>query len=184
MESSSTECRVTLALQALKKDPKLSVRQAAKIYAVSDRTLRQRDGTRSRRDVSANLRILTDLEEDVLRKRLIDLDERGFQAWLSDVQEMADRLRMDRNASRVGPRWAERFVKRHPELTARFRRRVDYQRAQCEDPDIVHAWFALVRNTIAKYGINEADIFNFDESGFVMGILSSAKVVTSSERYS
>ncbi|KFY75773.1 hypothetical protein V498_09919 [Pseudogymnoascus sp. VKM F-4517 (FW-2822)] len=66
---------------------------------------------------------------------------------------MADCLRTDRNASRVRPRWAENFVKRHPELTMAFRRQIDYQRAKCEDPKVVQAWFALVRNVIAKYGI-------------------------------
>jgi AraC-like DNA-binding protein len=33
-----------------------------------------------------------------------------------------------------------------------------------------------------KYAIQEGDIYNFDETGFQMGILSGAKVVTSSER--
>jgi hypothetical protein len=35
---------------------------------------------------------------------------------------------------------------------------------------------------IAKYGIQEVDIYNFNETGFLMGMLLSAKVVTSSER--
>ena len=37
-------------------------------------------------------------------------------------------------------------------------------------------------NTIAKYGIQNADIYNFDETGFAMGVISSEMVVTSSER--
>jgi hypothetical protein len=39
-----------------------------------------------------------------------------------------------------------------------------------------------VPNTIAKYGIVDADIYNFDETGFMMGVLSTAMVVTSSQR--
>lgn len=46
---------------------------------------------------------------------------------------------------------------------------------------MVNAWFRLVRNVIDKYTIQERDIYNFDETGFQMGMLSSAKVVTSSE---
>jgi hypothetical protein len=42
MESLPNESRVVLALQALKNDPKLLVRQASNIYSVSDRTLRRR----------------------------------------------------------------------------------------------------------------------------------------------
>ena len=37
---------------------------------------------------------------------------------------------------------------------------------------------------IAKYGIHEADIYNFDETGFLVGMLLGAKVVTSSEQSS
>ena len=52
----------------------------------------------------------------------------------------------------------------------------------CKDPELIRGWFALVRNTIAKYGIVDADIYNFDETGFMMGVLSTAMVVTSSQR--
>ena len=36
-------------------------------------------------------------------------------------------------------------------------------------------------DTIAKYGIHDADIYNFDETEFMMGIISTAIVVTSSD---
>jgi hypothetical protein len=39
-----------------------------------------------------------------------------------------------------------------------------------------------MRNTIAKYSINIADIFNFDETGFMIDIILSAMVVTSADR--
>lgn len=35
---------------------------------------------------------------------------------------------------------------------------------------------------MAKYGIDAPDMYNFDETGFMMGILSSAMVVTNAER--
>ena len=38
-----------------------------------------------------------------------------------------------------------------------------------------------MQNTIAKYGINNADIYNFDETGFMIGVISTAMVVTSSD---
>jgi hypothetical protein len=41
-----------------------------------------------------------------------------------------------------------------------------------------------VRNIITKYGIVESDIYNFDETGFMMGIISTGIVVTSAERRS
>jgi hypothetical protein len=39
-----------------------------------------------------------------------------------------------------------------------------------------------VRSTIAKYGIADADIYNFNEIGFMMGQITALMVVTSSNR--
>jgi hypothetical protein len=39
-----------------------------------------------------------------------------------------------------------------------------------------------VQNTIAKYGIMDKDIYNFDKTGFQMGVISTAKVITGAER--
>jgi hypothetical protein len=52
----------------------------------------------------------------------------------------------------------------------------------CEDREQVEGWFRLVRNTIAKYRIVQDDIYNFDETGFQMGVISTLKVVTRLER--
>ena len=43
---------------------------------------------------------------------------------------------------------------------------------------MIQGWFRLVENTKAKYGILDEDTYNFDESGFMMGMLSTGPVVT------
>ncbi|KZL84853.1 transposase [Colletotrichum incanum] len=62
----------------------------------------------------------------------------------------------------------------------------NYLLADCDAPlvdlEAICAWFALVKNTIVKYGIDECDIYNFDETGFMMGQIVSGMVVTSAER--
>jgi hypothetical protein len=85
------------------------------------------------------------------------------------------------DAPPVGKLWVHRFVNRHPELCMRRTRKYDYQRAKCEDPKIIGDWFALVRNTKAKYGIVDDDVYNFDETGFMMGIIFAGMVVTTSD---
>jgi hypothetical protein len=95
---------------------------------------------------------------------------------------MANRLLSDRDASPVGKNWASTFVKRHAELRTRLFRKYDYRRAKCEDPSIIRGLFRLVQNTIAKYGIRSDYIWNFDETGFMMGIIVAAMVVTGSEK--
>jgi hypothetical protein len=39
----------------------------------------------------------------------------------------------------------------------------------------------LVHATIQEHGIHEDDIWNFDETGFAMGLCSTAKVITAVE---
>ena len=140
MDSSTIKSRITLTIQAIEKDPQLTIRKASRIYNIPRSTLRHRLArTTPQREFTPKTIKLTELEEDIILQRILDLDSRGFQPRLTNIQEIADRLRTDRNATRVGTRWAQRFVKRHPELQTRFRRRIDYQRAQYKDPDVIHA---------------------------------------------
>jgi len=183
MSEPNNEGRILLALKALQNNPKLSARRAAEMYHVHSRTLqRRRRGVQSRRDIVPNSRKLSDLEEETLVQFILKLDSQGFPPRVSFVEAMANCLLADRNASPVGTRWANNFIKRQPELKTRFFRRYDYQRAKCEDPTIIRNWFRLVENTIAKYGIQSHDIWNFDETGFMMGMISSGMVVTGSEK--
>ncbi|RYC78589.1 hypothetical protein BFJ63_vAg18538 [Fusarium oxysporum f. sp. narcissi] len=183
MPQPSNEARILLALQALQNNPKLSLRRAAKIYEVGFGTLRNRqNGIQSRDAWVPKSRRLTDLEEQIIVQFLLDLDSRGFPARLRFVEEIANSLLTDRDASPVGKRWAHNFIKRQPELKTRLFRRYDYQRAKCEDPTIIRGWFRLVQNTIAKYGIRSDDIWNFDETGFMMGVIMVGMAVTGSER--
>ena len=172
MGSPSNERQIQLALQAMHTDQNLSIRQAAKIYNVPRSTLTFRvRGRVARVDTTPKSRNLDSLEEDIIVREILDRDLRGFPPRYCDVEDMANRLRTARIASRVGKRWASNFVKRQPQLRTRFTRPCDYQRALCEDPKVTENWFRLVRNTITKYGI----------TGFLMGQITSTLVVTSSD---
>jgi len=39
-------------------------------------------------------------------------------------------------------------------------------------------YFKLVGDTVAKYGVAEEDIYNFDETGFQIGVILTLKVIT------
>ncbi|KAH5752178.1 hypothetical protein HBI55_244370 [Parastagonospora nodorum] len=86
---------------------------------------------------------------------------------------MADRLLRERAGKPVGKNWVDNFIKRTPELRTRWSRPYDRQRATCEDPAIIQPWFALVQGMKEKYGVADEDMYNFDESGFLMGKISS-----------
>ena len=95
---------------------------------------------------------------------------------------MVNHILASRGARRVGKQWPYRFVQRREGLKTRFSRAYDFQRALCEDPDVINAWFQLVFNMRAKYGILDCDFYNFDETGFMMGMICPGMVVTRSDR--
>jgi hypothetical protein len=177
------EAKIQLAKGAIEKGQIHSNRHAVKIYDAVETTLRRRRaGIKSRRDCISNARLLTDLEEKVLVERILDLDSNGYPPSLRRVGDMANLILAGRNGRKVGTNWPSTFVKRHPELKTRFNRKYDYQRAKNEDPKVIGDWFELVRNVKAKYGILDEDTYNFDETGFIMGVIRTELVVTGTER--
>jgi hypothetical protein len=80
----------------------------------------------SHRDTIPKSRKVSDLEEQIIIQFNLDLDSRGFPPRLRGVEEMANQLLADRNASPVGKNWASNFVKRHIDLKTRFFRKNDY----------------------------------------------------------
>ena len=179
------EGRLLLARQAFQNNQFSSIRQAALAYNVPPKSLENRlNGRVARVLTRANNHKLTPTEEQVLIQWIISMDNRGYPPRVCAVQNAARLLLQQRvgPSASIGINWPTRFIKRQPTLQSRFNRKYDYQRAQCEDPELIGAWFRLVSNTIQKYGIQEEDIYNFDETGFAMGIASTSRVVTTSDR--
>ncbi len=130
MASLSRESRIILAIEAIRLSEKLSARQAAKIYNVPKSSLQARmNGRTPRRDYRPKTHKLTETEEEAIIQYILDLDMRGFPPRLAGVEDMANLLLVVRDAGCVGKLWAERFVKRRPELKMRFNRAYDYQSA-------------------------------------------------------
>lgn len=125
---------------------------------------------------------LTATEESAIVQHVLDLDARGFPPTKDMLRDMANKLLAERHRDPVGKLWPDNFIKRTPELKTRWTRRYDRQRALNEDSQALEAWFKLVRSTKAKYGILDQDTFNFDETGFMMGVISSQLVVTGAHR--
>ena len=96
---------------------------------------------------------------------------------------MANNLRAHRGLKPVGINWLDQFIKRREELRTRWTRSYDDQKKKQEDPEVINAWFTLVANVKAKYDILDEDTYNFDEAGFMMGVIGSQLVITASERH-
>ena len=159
------------------------MRRAAIVYKVSKTTLlRRRAGARSTRGTHPKSSNLTMAEEQTLVQYIRKLDQQGLAPTLRSVEDMVNQLRAARDADPVVPRWASNFVKREPGLKSRMTRQRDHQRILCSDQAVIGPWFDLVQNVKVKYGILNDDTYNFDETGFTMGVGNRVKVVTASER--
>ena len=185
--STEQEGRILLAIHSIKNQEISSIREAAHHFQVPRSTLQRRlTGDVFRSESRANNHKLSQIEEESLVQWILSMDSRGAAPRPTTVQEMANMLLATRGSTpvqTVGKNWATNFVKRHSELSTRFSRRYNYERAKCEDPKIIQEWFDCVQCTILQYGIDPDDIYNFDETGFAMGLTATAKVITRSEYY-
>jgi DDE superfamily endonuclease/Tc5 transposase-like DNA-binding protein/Psq-like protein len=175
-----------MAISAYRSKKIRSKSRASAIFGVPKSTLLDRlKGINPRSETRANGHKLTVIEEEVLVKQVLDADKRGFPIRPEYLRGMAHTLLRERtrdSTAELGVNWAYKFVNRHDELRTRYNRRITYQRAKQEDPRVIQDWFETVQAAIKEHGIHEDDIWNFDETGFAMGLCSTSKVITAAER--
>ncbi|EED21178.1 pogo transposable element, putative [Talaromyces stipitatus ATCC 10500] len=172
----SYEGRLSLAIDALNNEKITKLRDAARTFDVSLTTLRRRlKGSVPAHNASITRRKMTPTEEAVLRGWVFSLERRGVPPRQHMLHEMANILLAQRDPTKIPE-------KRQPDLKAKFARRLSYSRALCEDPVVIGGFFEEIKQLKEEYGIADEDIYNFDETGFAMGISSTAKVICSSDR--
>ena len=186
---SNQEARILQAIKAIHSNISPNIRAAARAYDVLRSTLTNRlRGQPTRQQSQIVNRKLLPTEEEALLQWVLSMGERGFPPRISAVRKMADILLSACTASPVdaspiiGENWVRKFINRYEQLQSKYTRKYDYQRALCEDPKAISDWFRLVENTRAKYGIPDEDVYNFDETGFQMGVIGTSKVVTGLQR--
>ena len=185
-KDTSKEGRLSLAVSSFQRNPLQSKRKLARLFNVPESTLRTRlQGILPQRATTRVNRRLSSVEEQSLVQWILDLDCRGFPPHIIDVRRMADALLAARGQNPppppVGKCWVTRFVKSQPLLQTKWNRQFHSQRARCEDPVKISAWFKLVDDTRQTWGIANEDTYNFDETGFMMGVAATSKVVTSAD---
>lgn len=81
----------------------------------------------------------------------------------------------------VGVNWLPRFLKRSGVLSRRLAKPRDCNHARFETPEKFRDWFDRAKRTMNDFGIVKQNVYNFDETGFSMGILGVAPVITGTE---
>ena len=67
-------------------------------------------GRTYRPETKANSLKLTELEEEVILRNILDMDSRGFTPRLASVEDIANFILESRGGKRVSKLWAYRFV--------------------------------------------------------------------------
>ena len=84
----------------------------------------------------------------------------------------------------VGVHWASRFVQRYPDqLTSRWAKGLDNCRHKADSRSKYNLYFSLLRDKINQYHVEARHIYNMDEKGFMLGIVSRSRRIFSKASY-
>ncbi|KAJ5974628.1 hypothetical protein N7481_011838 [Penicillium waksmanii] len=76
-----------------------------------------------------------------------------------------------------GKNWPQGFYRRHPRLKARRLRAIDWKRDSRQIEDKVRHWFTIIRRELADPAVLPENVYNMDETGVLLSVLSTLKVL-------
>ena len=183
------EARIQLALTALRENRYRSLRQTALAMEVPVSTLAHRAQGRESNEQSLKARTkLLESEEEVLVKWVLRLEKSGFPPRVHMLVEMTNHLLSSRTQGIsgippeiVGRNWAHRFTRRHAELKTVLSRTLNSERWLAMDRKVFQTWFELFNKTMEEHRILQANTYNMDEKGVLLGRSATSKVIVSAE---
>lgn len=146
-------------------------------------TLRDRiNGKTSKAEARPIAHRLTITEEEAIVEYVLDLYTRRFPSRLAGIEDMANLHLSRRDGGFVGKHWADKFVKRQSELKCVLAAHTTSKEPSAKIQSLLAHEFLPMHNMRAKYGILDCDFYNFDETGFMMGVICASMVVTRADR--
>ncbi|KAM4055450.1 DDE superfamily endonuclease [Hirsutella rhossiliensis] len=163
----------------------MSLRAAAKEFGVPRERLRLRfHGIQPRSGHKATHTRLSPAQEDSIDLYIDRLERIGLAVRKDLLRDAANRVlssTVGPDGTRNEPFDSQCFVGKN--WISRFIKRKGYHIMKQKVPHVTeYRYFKKLHETIASYGINPADIWNMDETGFRIGIGRDQVVVTKSRR--
>ena len=186
------EAQIQRALKALESGKYTTLGEAAIAFKVPKSTLgHRRTGRQTRRKAHEKEQLLSAASEEAIVKWILKLDSWGFpprldRLWekinvLAKAEKEAQQAQAEGSArlvyDHIGQNWITQFLDRHPELAARYARRIDRQRVHANNPLSIKDHFRKLAALIRTHNIKPNAISNVDEKGFLLGQSSKAKVI-------
>jgi hypothetical protein len=169
-------------IESLNPGEKINYTKLATKHGVDRSTLsRHHRGVQSsHQNQYENQRILNNQQSKELIKWINQLTERGLPPSHSMLRNFAKEI----TGNKPGKCWPNRFLKKHNnELISRYTTGIDSSRKRADSAYKYALYFELMARKIEEYGIEPRDMYNMDEKGFLIGVLSKAKRIFSRRQY-
>ena len=170
------------AIKALEPGEKLVYTQIAAQYGVDRRTLaRRHQGVSASRQLEGqNRRALHPHQEIELLRYIERLTSQGLPPTRSMIRRFASQIAK----KELGVHWVDRYIERHQiDLISRWATGIDRARHQADSISKYTLYFSLLHEKISQYDIEPCNIYNMDEKGCMLGILTRSKRVFSRRLY-
>jgi hypothetical protein len=181
-KSTEIEAKVAAASAAMDADPRLNAAKAARQFgAPYHRLLRRRKGVPPSHTRGGHNKKLSPIQDEALRDYIFMLYSCGTPANYDTVRLAANRLLYYDSSnpeSAVSARWTKDWIKRQqPFLKTLKTKPIAAKRLDAHIVEDIEEHFKAFKRCKAHWKIQDEDIYNFDETGFQIGVTSGENVL-------
>jgi hypothetical protein len=137
------------------------------------------------RESMEDYQALLPYQEKALIKWVAQMEATGFPPRLDLFKEVAAELAKKRaedegdpELAKISVTWLRGFLKRHPEISAKFATKLDVQRAIATQPAPIRHYFSVLGKLFKQYKFQRENMYNMFEKGFLLGRRSRVQVIT------
>jgi hypothetical protein len=178
---SAIEAALT-AIDALEPGEKINYTKISNQYGVVRSTLARRH-----QHLSSTCAIRQENQQALhphQEQELLRYIERLTRQGLPPTRPMIRRFASDIAKRELGKAWVDRYIKRHQiDLISRWATGIDRARHQADSISKYTLYFSLLHEKMSKYDVEARNIYNMDEKGFMLGVLTRSKRVFSRRLY-
>ena len=169
-------------INSLEPGEKINYTKIAERFGISRPTLSKRHCSvqGSQKDQYESQRILNNQQAKKLIKWINKLTDRGLYPTHKILRNFAKEI----TGNKPGKHWPSRFLKKYNNnLIARYTIGIDTSRKRADSAYKYTLYFELMARKIKEYDMQPENIYNIDEKGFFIGVLSKGKRIFSKQCY-
>jgi DDE superfamily endonuclease len=182
------EDRITEALGTIPEDGVVNLAKIAREFVVDYHALRRRyhgipppttkGGHNSRLDDAQDAALIRRIKQQA--RHAFPMGKKAIVACAEWIMELGLGRKLEED-EHLGGHWYARWSKRHPEIHELLTKPIANNRKAALDAFDIKNWFELLRECMEEYGLDEGDLWNFDETGFQVGEMKGTLVLVPRE---